>query len=103
MEAQSIGPWLGGCVLEDNARAVTAIVVVKVTHDPDTGMIHFHNGGDTLACAKPQNRHVRGIRDRIAIEGHNLEGMAWQRKPANFLGASNQTRQRDPFKVLYAQ
>jgi hypothetical protein len=39
-------------------------------------MIHFHNGGDTLSRAQPQDWNVRRIRDRIAIKRNDLECVA---------------------------
>ena len=59
-----------------------AIIIGEIAYDPDTRMIHFHNGGDTFSRAQPQDRDLRRIRNGIAIEREDLKRVARQRKAA---------------------
>jgi len=40
-------------VLDDNAHAVAAIIVVEIAQDPDAGMIHFHDGRNAFGSTEP--------------------------------------------------
>src|SRR5271165_911324 len=38
-------------VLNHDAHTMVTVVISQVSHDPDSGMIHFYNGGDALRRA----------------------------------------------------
>ena len=40
-------------ILDDNAHAVAAIIVVEIAQDPDAGMMHFHDGRNAFGCTNP--------------------------------------------------
>jgi hypothetical protein len=60
-------------VFNDTAHAVPAIIIGEIAYDPDARMIHFHNGADTFSRAQPQDRHLRRVRNGIAIESDDLK------------------------------
>ena len=82
------------CVLDDNAHAVAAIIVVEIAHDPGARMIHFDDCRDALCCADPQDRNLCWIRHQIAVQRNDLKGVPRQnaersrqkRRPATAAG-----------------
>src|SRR5207249_11282425 len=60
-------------VFNDTAHAVPAIIIGEIAYDPDARMVHFHNGGDSFSRAQPEDRHLRRVRNRIAIECDDLK------------------------------
>jgi len=52
---------------------VLPVVISEIAYDPDARMIHFHNGGDSFRRAQPQDRYLRRVRNRIAIERDDLK------------------------------
>jgi hypothetical protein len=65
-------------VLYDNAHAVTAIIVRKITHNPDARMIHLDNGRNTFRRSEPEHRHFRRRGHYIAVYRNDFEGVSWQ-------------------------
>src|SRR6266567_2975930 len=86
-------------VLHNNAHAVAAIIICEVSQNPDACMSHMYNGRDSLCCAKPQHRNRSWIRNGIAVEGDNLEGVTRQRQAANLGGASIEDVKQDAFAL----
>src|SRR5262249_45923384 len=77
-------------VLDNDPHTMTTIVISKIAHDPHSGMIHFHNSGDTLRCTQPQNGNTCGIRDPVSIKRDDFERMAGQGEAPNFRRAAIQ-------------
>ncbi len=50
-----------------------AVIVIEVTQDPNTGMIHFHDRGDAFGGAEPEDWNFCRIRHGISIESNDLE------------------------------
>ena len=71
-------------VFDSDAHAVMAVVVGEIAEDPDAGMIHFHDGGDALGGAEPQNGNAHGIGHEVSIESDDLERMAGQERGCEF-------------------
>src|ERR1700722_19929371 len=55
-------------VLDDNAHAVATVVIIQITEDPHTGMIHLYNGGNTLCRAKPKYGNMSCVGNGVPIE-----------------------------------
>src|SRR5207244_5013918 len=85
--------------LHNNAHAVAAIIIGEVSQNPDAWMSHMYNGRDSLCCAKPQHRHRSWIRNGIAVEGDNLEGVTRQRQAANLGGGCIEDVKKDAFAL----
>src|SRR5438552_6553484 len=88
-------------VFNDTAHAVLPVVIGEIAYDPDTRMIHFHNGGDTFSRAQPQDRHLRRVRNGIAIERDDLKRVARQCQAANLRSASIQNVKKDAFPLSH--
>jgi hypothetical protein len=89
-------------VFNHNAHAVPAIIVGKIAQDPDTWMIHFHNGGNALSRPQPKDWHLRRVRNGIAIQRDDLKRVPRHRKAANLGSASIQDMEKDAFALLHA-
>src|SRR5258708_1175153 len=70
-------------VLNDNAHAVTAVIVRKITHNPYTWMMHLDDGRNAFRRSKPEHRHFHGSGYRIAVQRDDFEGMPRQCEAAN--------------------
>src|ERR1700674_4394210 len=70
-------------VLHYDPHTVTAIIVREITENPDAWMSHVYDGGNALRSADPQHWNRRWIRNGIAVERDNLEGVTWQRQTTN--------------------
>ena len=79
-----------------------AIVVSEVAHDPDTGVVHFYDGGDALGGAEPEDRHGNGLGERVAVHGNDGEGVAGKREAANLGGAAVEDVEEDALALFDA-
>src|SRR5487761_1137752 len=70
-------------VLDDDAHAVSAIIVGEIAERPDAWMAHLDDGRDALRRAQPEHRDRSGIRHGVSIERDNAERVARQGKAAN--------------------
>src|SRR6202158_5521467 len=93
---------LAAGIFDDDAHAVTAIVVVEVSHDPDSGMVHLDDGGNSLGGSEPENRNANRFGERIAIHGNHGESVTGQGEAANFGGASVQHMEKDALALPHA-
>jgi hypothetical protein len=81
---------------------MTAVVVIEIAENPNAGMIHFYGGGNAFCGAEPQHRNSSGIGDRIAVEGHDLEGVTGKRQTANLRGAAIENVKQDALALFDA-
>jgi hypothetical protein len=90
------------CVLDYDSHTVPAIIVGKITHNPDARMSHMHDRGDSSRRANPQHGNLRGVWNGISIERDDPEGMTRQSQAANFRGAPVQDMNQDSLSLLHA-
>src|SRR5579862_6959128 len=90
-------------IFDDDAHAVSAIVVGEVANDPYSGMVHLNDSGDALRGSEPEHRNRGGMWHGIAVERDHFERMSRQRQAANFCRASIQNMKEDALTLLYSQ
>src|SRR5215468_3258484 len=60
-------------IFDDYAHAALPIFILQVAEHPNSGMVHVHNGRNTLRRAEPQNRDCRWIRHWVAVQRHDAK------------------------------
>jgi hypothetical protein len=65
-------------------------------------MVHFHDRGNALGSAQPQQRNVRRCGNGIAVERYHPEDMARQSKAADFSGAGVDDMEQHPLALFHA-
>src|SRR3984957_3837724 len=63
-------------IFEDNPHAAGPFLVIRCTHNPNAGIIHFNDGIDSLG--RPELEHRRRARrgDFVSIESRHPESVA---------------------------
>ena len=89
-------------VFDHDAHAVTTVVVVEVAHDPDAGMVHFNDGGNSLRGSEPEDRNANRFRQWIAVHRNHAEGVTGKSEAANLGGAAVQNVKQYPLALLHA-
>ena len=80
---------------------MTAIIIGKISQDPDSRMVHLDDCRNAFSCAQPEHRHAHRIRHGIPVQSHDQEGMPRQREAANFGGAAIQYVKQNSFAMLH--
>jgi hypothetical protein len=88
-------------VLDNNSHPLTTVIVGEVPQHPDAGMIHLHKCRHALGCAQPEDGHLSRCRNRIAVERHHPECVAWQCQASDFCRARVEHVEQDPLPLLH--
>src|ERR1700722_18128381 len=95
--------WFPGtsAVFDHDSHPVAAVIITRIAHHPNTGMVHFDDDRKTFRGAKPQPGHANRLGERISVRCNHQECVAGQRQAADLARAAIQDVKKYSLAFFY--
>src|SRR5437763_296345 len=78
-----LGLSLVAGVLDDEPHSPLSVIVGKIAQDPNSGVVHFHDGRNALAGADPQDGNRCRVWNGITVQCDHPKAVARQSQAPN--------------------